>query len=88
MGRRLKREEVMTIGVLADRGMSRRGIARQIGVSESSVRYQLQRRAEGAVDGRSKQVFLRIAWIGCCHCRSTPRCRSSSDRSGRRPSPA
>jgi IS30 family transposase len=38
MGRRLKREEVMTIGVLADRGVSRRGIARQLGVAESSVR--------------------------------------------------
>lgn len=58
MGRRLKREEVMTIGVLADRGMSRRGIARQLGVAESSVRYQLLRRVERAVDGRSKQVFL------------------------------
>ena len=64
MGRRLKREEVMTIGVLADRGMSRRGIARQLGLAESSVRYRLRRRAEGARDGRARQAFAAAARAG------------------------
>jgi len=35
---------------LAERGQSRRGIARLLGCAESTVRYQLQRQAEGAVD--------------------------------------
>lgn len=42
MTRRLKREEVMTIGVLHERGMAKRAIARQLGVDEKAVRYRLR----------------------------------------------
>lgn len=40
MGRRLRREEVMPIEVLHERGMSNRAIARQLGVHEHAVRYE------------------------------------------------
>ena len=43
MGRRLRREEVMTIEVLHERGLSNRAIARQLGVHEHAVRYRLAR---------------------------------------------
>ncbi len=52
MGRRLKREEVMTIQVLHERGLSNRAIGRQLGVDERTVRYPLRREAEGRPDGR------------------------------------
>jgi len=46
----------MTIKTLAARGLPNRQIARQLGVSEGSVRYHRKRMAEGAVDGRSLQT--------------------------------
>ncbi len=52
MARRLRPEDVVTMGVLADRGQSARSIARQLDVDESMVRYPLRRRAEGAADAR------------------------------------
>jgi len=48
----------MTIQCLAQRGQSRRRIARLLGVTEGAVRYHLRREAEGAVDGRSRQHAL------------------------------
>jgi IS30 family transposase len=51
--RRLRREEVMAIEVLHERGMSNRAIARQLGVHEHAVGYRLRRLAEGVADGRS-----------------------------------
>lgn len=62
MGRRLRQGEVMTIEVLAERGVPKRAIARQLGVAESSVRYRLGRRASGAIDGRSRQAFAVQPW--------------------------
>jgi len=56
MERRLKREEVMTIEVLHERGMSNRAIARQLGVDEKAVRYRLGRIAAKARDRRADQV--------------------------------
>jgi transposase len=56
MERRLRREEVMTIKVLYERGMSKRGIARQLGVHENAVRYRLERLARGEGDGRADKV--------------------------------
>jgi transposase len=56
MERRLRGEEVMTIGVLYERGMSKRGIARQLGVDERAVRYRLARREAQARDRRAEQV--------------------------------
>jgi transposase len=56
MERRLRREEVMTIEVLRERGVSQRAIARQIGVHENAVRYRLKRLAERARDRRADKV--------------------------------
>lgn len=64
MERRLRREEVVTIQVLRERGMSQRAIARQLGVDERAVRYRLQRLASGAVDGRSEKPFRAEPWAG------------------------
>jgi hypothetical protein len=55
---KLSREDVVTIGALAGRGFAVREIGRKLGVSEGAVRYQLRRRSQGAVDGRSRQQFL------------------------------
>ena len=52
---KLDRETRMTISVLARNGQSGRAIARMLGVAENTVRYHLQRQANGAVDGRSRQ---------------------------------
>jgi transposase len=53
MERRLRKEEAMTIGVLHERGVSNRAIARQLGVHEHAVRYRLARMASGASDRRA-----------------------------------
>ena len=52
---RLSEEEVVTIGVLADKGKNHCEIARTLGVSEGTVRYHLRRQAEGAQDGRRQK---------------------------------
>lgn len=62
MERRLRREEVVTIQVLRERGMSQRAIARQLGVDEKAVRYRLRRLAEGGADGRSEKPFRAEPW--------------------------
>lgn len=49
---RLRKEEIVTIRVLAERGQNHCEIARTVGVTESTVRYHLRRGAEGAEDGR------------------------------------
>ena len=54
---KLRREHIVTIKVLAERGQNHCQIARQLGVSESTVRYHLRRAAEGAEDGRSEKAF-------------------------------
>jgi transposase len=54
--RRLRREEVMTIEVLHERGLSNRAIARQLGVHENAVRYRLMRLATKAPDRRADKV--------------------------------
>ena len=56
MERRLRREEVMTIGVLRERGLSQRAIARQLGVHENAVRYRLRRLGTQARDRRADKV--------------------------------
>ena len=64
MGRRLRREEVTTIQVLHERGLSNRAIARQLGVREHTVRYRLRRLAAGAEDGRAGKPFRAEALAG------------------------
>jgi transposase len=47
----------MTIRTLVARGATRSEIARLLGVTEGTVRYQVKRMASGAADGRSRQKF-------------------------------
>jgi len=56
MARRLRREEVVTIRVLAEKGETKRQISRTLGVGESLIRYHLKRAAEGTADGRKDKV--------------------------------
>ena len=53
MARRLSKEEVVTIHVLAEKGASKREIARKLGVTEGAVRYQLRKKEEARSDGRA-----------------------------------
>jgi transposase len=62
MARRLRQEEVMAIGVLAERGCSKRAIARQLGVDEKAVRYRLARISSGAPDSRAGKPFAAEPW--------------------------
>lgn len=45
----------MTIAMLHERGVANTAIAEMMDVSEGAVRYQLERAAAGAVDGRRRQ---------------------------------
>ena len=45
----------MTIKTLAAKGMPKRRIARELSLSEGTVRYHLRRLAAGANDGRARQ---------------------------------
>lgn len=57
MARRLRREEIVTLGVLAEKRQSNCEIARVLGVTEGTIRYHRKRQAEGARDGRSQQSY-------------------------------
>jgi len=48
----------MTIKTLAAKGLPKRAIARQLGLTEGTVRYHLRRLASGAIDGRARQRRL------------------------------
>lgn len=50
-----KLELRVTIKTLATKGVAHRAIARQLGLSEGTVRYDLRRMASGATDGRGRQ---------------------------------
>jgi len=63
MPSRLRREDVVAIEVLDEKGEPKQEIARTLGVSEGTVRYHLRRRAAGAVDGRAKP-FAAEAFAG------------------------
>lgn len=52
---KLNLEARMTIETLARRQVAQREIARLLGVTEGTVRYQMRRMRSGAVDGRSGQ---------------------------------
>ena len=54
---RLRREEIVTIQVLAEKGQNHCEIARTLGISEGTVRYHLKRQAAGAQDGRAGREF-------------------------------
>ena len=48
-------EVKMTIKTLAQKGVAKRAIARQLKLSEGTVRYHLKRMETDAVDDRSRQ---------------------------------
>jgi len=48
----------VTLQTLADKGQSNRAIARQLNVTEGTVRYHRRRQATGATDGRKKQSLI------------------------------
>mgnify|MGYP001442256296 FL=1 len=52
----LSEADLVCAEVLVGKGRSVRGVARELGVDESTLRYRLKRRALGAVDGRSRQA--------------------------------
>jgi len=54
---RLRREEIVTIQVLAEKGQNHCEVARTLGVTEGTVRYHLRRAAESAEDGRGNKSF-------------------------------
>jgi len=62
---RLRREEIVTLGVLAKKGQNHCEIARTLGVTEGTVRYHLRRAAEGAVDGRTERPYKaeEVSWV-------------------------
>ena len=57
MARRFRREEIVTIEVLAEKGQNHCEIARTLGVTEGAVRYHLKRQASGAADGRRDRSY-------------------------------
>jgi transposase len=57
MPRRLRKEEVVTVQVLAEKGQNHCEIGRVLGVTEGTVRYHLRRAAAGVEDGRKQRVF-------------------------------
>ena len=57
MPRRLSKEEIVTVRVLAEKGQNHCAIALTLGVMEGTVRYHLRRAAEGAEDGRKSKRF-------------------------------
>ena len=46
----------MTIATLKEKGVPNTEIARMLKVTEGAVRYHAERAADGAVDGRSRQL--------------------------------
>lgn len=61
---RLRREEIVTIQVLAEKGQNYCEIARVLGVSEGTVRYHLRRAAAGATDGRKVKPWSPMGQLG------------------------
>ncbi len=59
---KLSEREVVAMDVMQERGRSMRGIARELGVDESTVRYRLGRLRSGVQDGRRQQAEACAAW--------------------------
>lgn len=56
--RKLGKDDIVTIGVLAEKGESNSATARLLGVTEGAVRYQLRRARLGVEDGRKKEFLI------------------------------
>jgi len=48
---KLRKEEIVTLHVLKEKGESNRGVAKRLGVSEGAVRYHARRQDGWARDG-------------------------------------
>ena len=55
---KLSKDEIVTLQVLGEKGKSNRAIARQLDVSEGTVRYHRRRQAQAASDGRTKKTLI------------------------------
>jgi transposase len=55
---KLRKDEIVTLQVLKEKGESNRAIAKRLGVSEGAVRHQLRRRQSTAADGRRKTCLV------------------------------
>lgn len=64
MPQHLTREEIVSIQVLRKKGVPFRGIAKQFGVAESTVRYHVARGESGAADGRAGKARRADAFQG------------------------
>jgi len=60
---KLRKDEIVTIHVLKEKGESNRAVARRLGVSEGAVRYHLRRKKANAVDGRGKMCLIEKAGL-------------------------
>ncbi|MBD3277786.1 MAG: IS21 family transposase [Candidatus Aegiribacteria sp.] len=59
---KLQRKDVMAASIMQEHGQSVRGIARALGVDESSLRDRLKRFREGIEDGRKRQPEACTPW--------------------------
>lgn len=57
MPARLRKEEIVTLRVLSEKGESHSQVARVLGITEGAVRYHLRRVEAGAEDGRRAKPF-------------------------------
>ena len=55
---KLRKDDVVTIHVLKDKGESNARIARVLGVTEGAVRYHLRRRERACEDGRKRRFLI------------------------------
>ena len=60
---KLRKDEIVTLHVLKEKGESNRAVADRLGVSEGAVRYHLRRRKTEAVDGRAKRCLIEKAGL-------------------------
>jgi transposase len=62
MSGKLRPEEIVAIEVLHGKGVPNTEAARQLNVTEGTVRYHVRRKAAGAIDGRRQKLFKAAAF--------------------------
>ena len=79
---KLGKEQIVTLGVLHERGQSHSATARVLGVTEGAVRYHLRRKQQGATDRRKKDFLIeRLGLSGVI----AEWCRAQTEESPGRP---
>jgi len=61
---KLTREEIISMGIMVERGQSKSRAARLMGVTEGTVRYHVGRLNSGAADGRRKPFLIDRLGLG------------------------